>query len=79
MTDPERNRENKELHWEKRRLAERIEKDLRERLNAGKETMPDMVTCPNQSCRYPLRVKFFGDRVEVTCQNCDFRRIIKKD
>ncbi|MFH1046859.1 MAG: hypothetical protein V1738_01025 [Patescibacteria group bacterium] len=77
--NPETNRENKELYWEKRRLSERIEHDLLGRLESGKETMPDMITCPNESCRYPLTVKFFADWVELSCQNCEYRQIIRKN
>ncbi len=77
--NPEYNRERTELYWEKRRLSESIEKDLQKALNSGREVIPDMINCPNSSCRYPLQVKFVDDCVELRCTNCEFKQVIKKD
>ncbi|MBU0624937.1 hypothetical protein KKF05_01195 [Patescibacteria group bacterium] len=76
--DPE-NRERSELYWEKRRLSENIIQKIVERFETGQDTMPDLITCPIQSCRYPLRVEFLTDRIELSCTNCEFRQTIKKE
>ena len=71
-------RERTETYWEKRRLNENVEHDLLAKLEAGQESMPDVISCPVASCRCPLTVNFLADRIELACSNCGFRQTVKR-
>lgn len=77
--NPEYNRERKESYFEKRRLNESMAHDLLQALETGRDSMPDIVSCPVSSCRNPLNVRFLDDHVEVVCPNCGFRNELKQN
>ncbi len=76
--NPEHDRERKESYFERRRLSESMERDLLRALEIGRDSMPDIISCPAASCRNPLQVRFLEDRVELICPNCEFRQTVKR-
>lgn len=77
MFAPE-SREKIELYREKHIFSDKIEKELLRKLDAGQETFPDMITCPVQSCRNPIKVEVKVEMIELSCTNCGWNRLIKK-
>jgi hypothetical protein len=77
MFAPE-SRENIELYREKNIFSDKVEKELLRKLNMGQETFPNMVTCPVQSCRNPIKVDVKEDMIELTCTNCGWSRLLHK-
>lgn len=75
--DPE-NRESLETYREARELSKKTEASLREALEAGADTVADIVGCPNAQCRCPLKVDVQEELIELSCSNCGFSDVIKK-
>jgi hypothetical protein len=77
MFAPEQ-RERTELYRVKREFSPLMEKQIHDRLAQGQETFPDIITCPNRSCRNPLVVTNEKEFLNLTCGNCGWSKRIYK-
>lgn len=70
--------ERTELYREKREFSPLMEEKIQAQLAQGQETFPDIITCPNKSCRNPLKVKNEKDFLDLACGNCGWSKRIYK-
>ncbi|MFH1712553.1 MAG: hypothetical protein ABH846_04965 [Patescibacteria group bacterium] len=71
-------REDVERYREKQKYSDVIEHKIVDRLAAGQEKFPDIITCPNDSCRSPVKVEVLDDEFRVICPNCGWQKVVKR-
>ena len=78
MFAPE-SQEQFEKYKENQIFSEKMEKQIKDKLKNGLESMPDIIVCPNKGCRNPLKVDIKKDIILLFCSNCGWERTIENN
>jgi hypothetical protein len=71
-------KEFRETNFEANKFSSDSEKKLLVALDAGKQTYPDIIQCPNKSCGIPLKIEMQKDSIHIYCTNCGWEHVLQK-
>lgn len=72
-------RESFEKYKENQVFSSEMEKQIKEKLKKGYETIPEIIVCPSKDCRNPVKVEIKEDVIKLFCPNCGWQKEIIKN